>query len=212
MYLKQLDYGDLENNINLYLANKFPGKDNHQEELPKTVFQLILKHSKNLRTLTIRNGNMKREIPDLQNFPIQQPGLSNLTRVKIEISQNVKHLLKLISSNCNQIHYLDVNLKTEEHLCNVMHCVDDVADIIKAQNRLVEFCTSFVKLHFDQIMFALLSQKSSLVSIRLYDIMFNENSNNLLKEFNHVEDLSLIRCDGVDNNILESKSIFCATK
>ena len=189
LYLKQLDYDDLENNVNLYLSNNCPDKED--EEIPKTVLKLILRRSKNLRTLTIRNRN---GIPDLQNLSNnEQPGLFNLTNVKIDAFKNVNHLLKLISSNCNQIHYLDITVKKEDD----DDIISDVANIIKVQNRLMEFCISFVKSHFDQIMFALLSQKSNLISIRLYDIMFNEVSNNLLREFIHVEDLSLIHCDGV---------------
>ncbi|RIA99569.1 hypothetical protein C1645_811375 [Glomus cerebriforme] len=218
IYLKQLDYDDLENLVSLYLAN-FPDKDNKEREVQsvtKTLFKLILQKSRNLRILTIQNRrNMKHEFPNLKDFSNQQPGLFNLIKIKIEINDdhisilNIKYLLKLISLNCNQIHYLDINLKKlNDDNDSYIEIINYISDIIKSQNYLMEFSISFVKLYFDQIMFALLFQKSSLISIRLYNIIFNENSNNLLKEFNHIKDLSLIHCDGVDNNNLEIKSIF----
>jgi len=215
IYLKQLDYGDLENTVDLYLTKRFPHIKDKQEKIQfisKILFQLIFQQSRNLKILTIRNETMNYEFPNLRDFSNQQPGLSNLIKVRIDYldsskptSQNIEYLLKLISLNCDQIHYLDISLKPTEYFSDIIHYI---SDIIKAQKYLVEFSISFVKLNFDPIMLALLSQKSSLMSVRLSNITFTEKSNDLLKEFDLSKDLSLIHSDGVYNDVLENNSIF----
>ncbi|CAI2166777.1 11694_t:CDS:2 [Funneliformis geosporum] len=136
---------------------------------------------------------MNHEFPNLQNFPSKQPGLSNLIRVEIDFvgslvptSENIKYLIQLISLNCDQIRYLDISLNPTEYSIDIIH---HIADTIKAQKCLMEFSISFVNINFDPIMFALLSQRSNLSSVRFTNITFTETSNNLLKEFNISKDL-----------------------
>ncbi|CAB4424416.1 unnamed protein product [Rhizophagus irregularis] len=221
-FLQELLYSEFENTIYIYLMRKFKDKYKEQQILvmATSLLKLFLKESTNLRIINFNKKFHNLDTPNLlpkimmtKNFLFTN-NLNNMTEilslnrlVKFQINninskltQNTINLLKLISINCKNIHYLDFKFKHFEYNDNILQLI---ISIIKSQDHISEFNISQIKDNFELILLnLLLLHKNTLISMKLDNVYISENSKEMLKQFFNIRKIKLLQCNKLTSEVL----------
>jgi hypothetical protein len=229
-FLQELSYNEFENTIYIYLMRKFKDKYKEQQILvmATSLMKLFLKESTNLRVINFSKKFLKLDTPNLlpklmtKNFIFNLNNLNNLTEkgyyyyslnrlVKFQINiinttltQNTINLLKLISINCKNIHYIDFKFKHYDYNDDILQLI---ISIIKSQDHISEFNISQIKDNLELILLnLLLLHKNTLISMKLDNVYISENSTEMLKQFNNIRKIKLLHCNKLTSDVLADYS------
>ncbi|GES99605.1 hypothetical protein GLOIN_2v1767149 [Rhizophagus clarus] len=155
------------------------------------------------------NNNMMMGKDSSSSSSSSSSSLNRLVKFQINninstLTQNTINLLKLISINCKNIHYLDFKFKHYEYNDNILQLI---ISIIKSQDHISEFNISQIKINFELILLnLLLLHKNTLISMKLDHVHISENSTEILKQFYNIRKVKLLHCNKLTSEVLPDYS------
>ncbi|PKY42827.1 hypothetical protein RhiirA4_456705 [Rhizophagus irregularis] len=212
MYLEEFSYKQLEiavhSTIHIWCNKTFI--NNHKQDqillIATTLCKLFMRRSISLKSFIIDKYFSHSDIPQISTF-IEQPGLSHLTRFKIDyckpMTTNTIKLLENLPYLCSNIRCLDIKFPIFEHNHKA------ISRIISTQKCLNEFNLSGVRIGSERILFSLQSRHETLNIIRLENVYITEACFNALALCKNLKDLSLWYCRGLN---IENTSVLLKSK
>jgi Leucine-rich repeat (LRR) protein len=211
MCLEEFSYKQLEMAVHSTIHIWYNINHHKQDQIlliTTTLCKLFMKRSTSLKSFMIDKYLSHSDIPQISTF-IEHPGLSQLTRFKIDYCKpmtiNSIKLLENLPDLCSNIRCLDIKLHIFEH----QHQHKAISRIISTQKCLNEFNLSGVRIGSEKILFSLQSCHETLNIVRLENVYITDICFKALALCKNLKNLSLRYCRGLN---IENTSILLKSK